>query len=376
MFTGDEGWEGGAQYSRAVHQMWQQPCLSSEKEEFFESLSDFVAEQQISLIYPVSESFVTAFMDHPDWVENLPPVAMNAPEQIRACLDKFGMYERAQRVGVPTLLFAKVENEIQLSATIKSLGLPLVIRPESPTGRFDNKKVFTVQNDDDLKWFLDHWEPHETALLCQRHASGPRHNIYFAADRGQIFQYLEARIIKTDVPDGSGLATEGITVEPNAQLREFTEALCNDLNYTGIGCAQYLVDPQSGEISFLEINSRIAGNHKVPEAAGLQLTDIPILLAFDQPLDFVRREGRVGLRYVWTTGAFVGAKVGWIRGDLSIYQSIGWMIRAIFWGIVADIHMVFSWRDPKPAFMALCAVLPSLAGITRRVKSTFQRKFK
>jgi len=374
VFSGDEGWEGGAQFSSSVGKMWSHPKLADDKATFFEALSDYTIEHEIDLVYPVSENFVSAFVENPEWAEGLPPIAMHKPEQNAACLDKFGMYDRAQRLGVPTMLYARVETERQLRSTMQTVGLPLVIRPENCLGRFDNKKVFTITSDDDLKWFLDHWETEQTALLCQKFASGPRHNIYFAAERGQIFRYLEAKILNTDIPDGSGLATEGITLSPNPVLREYTNRLIADLDYTGIGCAQFLVDEATGDVSFLEVNSRIAGNHAVPEAAGLELTEVPLLMAFNQPQNFVRKDGKVGLKYVWTSGALVGAKVGWIRGDLTLWQSVAWMVRALYLGFVADVHMVFSWRDPKPAFMAMGAVLPSLHGFTRRIKNLLRRK--
>jgi len=369
VFSGDEGWEGGAQYSKAVQSMWQHPKLAEDAETFFKALSNYVEQNDISLIYPVSENFVCAFMDHPDWVGKLPPIAMHKPEQIKACLEKFEMYDRAGRLNVPTAPYARVSSPDQLSATLRNIGMPLVIRPESPTARFDNKKVYTIENEQDLAWFLKYWDVEETALLCQRHATGFRHNVYFAAERGQLFKYLEAKILKTDMPDGSGLATEGVTVVPNVELKDYTECLISDLKYTGIGCAQFLVDDETGEVSFLEINSRIAGNHNVPEAAGLELTEIPMYLAFGQPLNFARKEGKVGMRYVWTTGALVGAKAAYLRGDLSLVQSLKWMVRAAHLGMIADIHMVFSWRDPKPALKALAGLLPSLDRVINRIKA-------
>ena len=368
VYCGYDGFEGGAEYSNTIQEMWRHPSFEDDPNGFFLELKAFVQAKNIDIVYPVTEDFVCALAERFEVVSSLVAIAMHEPSQVDACTDKLGMYDRAQRLGVPTNIHAMVETAQQLQSTLSAIGTPLVVRPENPVSRFDNKKVFTIENDRDANWLLEHWNVGETRLLCQRFARGHRHNVYFAAEKGQVFRYLQAKILKTDIADGSGLATEGITVAPDAELRRHTEAMLADLDYTGIGCAQFLVDEDTGEISFLEINTRIAGNHAVPEAAGLELTEVPIALAFGEPLNFARKEGRVGLSYVWTSGAIMGAKVGWIRGDLSAIRALGWILRALYKSVFADIHMVFSWRDPKPAVMSILACLPSVDGIFKRLK--------
>ena len=97
---------------------------------------------------------------------------------------------------------------------------------------------------------------------------------------------------------------------PDPDLQSYTLRLLESLNYTGIGCAQYLVDGTTGKVAFLEINPRVAGNHAVPEHCGLDLTNTMMELTLSgKPAETKLKFGRIGVRYTWLAGDLEGLKL-------------------------------------------------------------------
>lgn len=368
VIAGLEGCDGGAEHCRFVDEIWDHPELAVGPEIFAAALKAFVKENNVSVVFPVSEEFVRFFQEHPGASPSGTIVAMVDPQLVKKCLDKVYILELAAANGVPTAPFTKVGSLDQLKVAVEHTGFPVVIRPEDSTKRLNGKKALFATNADELDRKLSLQPTRKGNLIVQRKVLGRRHNLYFAAYSGQLFQYLHALILRTDNPDGSGLAVDGITIPPMPDLRSYTEKLVTALDYTGIGCAQFLVDEATGAISLLEINPRIAGNHAVPEFAGLNLSTVLIELAAGRELDTTPIEGKAGIRYVWTCGDIEAAKNAWKRSEIGHYDAICWAVRALLTALKADLHMTCSWADPMPGLVAFMRLFPNIRNVLPRIR--------
>lgn len=363
-----EGCDGGAEHSRYVDELWGHRSIRIDPEGFLRDLREFLkVRPDISVVYPVSEEYVRIFADYEQLLPTGPVYAMTPPDLVKACLDKLGLMSLAVLNKVPTAPFEMVDTLSGFMQAVEHIGLPLVIRPEKSTDRICDKKAVVCETFADLQEVVLELASSMRPLLLQRKVEGRRHNLYFAAQNGQVVRYLHAVILRTDMLDGTGLAVEGETVEPDSELKGYVMRMVQALGYTGIGCAQFLVNEHDGSISFLEINPRIAGNHAVPEAAGLKLSTLAISLAKAPSLPVLALEGKTGLRYVWTAGDLMGAKIAYLRGEIGIKEGWNWLGRAVSAAWHADIHMKWCWHDPLPGICSLFEVLPSFKGAWRRI---------
>jgi len=370
IISGLEGCDGGAEYSRYVEQIWDHPHIKINPEGFLKSLPGFIRENGVDVIFPVSEDFVRLFADHPNLERGNAVIASVNADLVKRCLDKTFMMELAQKHKVPTAPFAFASDQRELVKKSQAIGFPLVIRPQDSNQRLDDKKALFIDDEPDLQQQLPKWPAPQKGLIIQKKATGMRHNIYFAARNGKLYRYLHAVILRTDVDDGSGLAVEGITIAPDPQLQRFTATLVETLHYSGIGCAQYLVDDDTGDISFLEINPRIAGNHAVPEFAGLELSPILVDMAKNKLLNTRFMQGRTGIRYVWTYGDLLSAKSAWLRREIDSLATIARFLRAGRAGVSARIHMSFVWHDPRPGIMSLLSLVPNWRRLFARLANS------
>ena len=352
----DEGATGWSRHCEAVLDL---ADPDADPTGFLDGLQRILAERpDIRVVLPLAESYVRTLATHAGALPSDVLLASPPAAAVGACLHKPALYTRAQDLGVPVAPFAIVRDHAALFAAADEVGYPMVVRPLASTRRIDGQKALVIEDGDALFRALPVWPKGQDGLLIQRKVEGPRHNLYFAAHRGRLIRLCEARILRTDRPDGTGLAVEGVTMEPDPGRLAHAAALVGDLDYTGVGCIQFLVEP-GGASWLLEINPRIAGNHSVPEAAGLGLGRLAIRLAAGYGGEERLVVGRPGLRYAWTTGDLGGVR--WLaRSGASSADVARAALTALRTLCAADIHMTWSWTDPMPT-VALIA-----RGLTRR----------
>lgn len=357
--SGLEGCDHGAEFSSYVDETWDHPLVSEKDDKFLRSLEQFIDQNQIDFIYPVLEEYVRFFAERQLSKVGDARVCSPAPSTVLACLDKEKMFALAHELGVPTAPSETVKNFQQMKLKAAHIGFPLVVRPQESTHRISSAKALIVHNPDALKLNFGSWPEGHDGFIMQRHAQGARHNIYFAAFNGRITQQVQTQISATDKRDGTGLAIRGKTVDTNPILLKHSAQFVQHLNYSGVGCAQYLMDERTNKICFLEINPRIVGSHAIAEHAGLNLSEFPIQVASESAQKVGNLSGKVGLSYVWTCGALQAIKHELHTRQIGPFTAIRMLGQAMLASCLADSHMVFDPKDPKPAFAALFQLLPS-----------------
>ena len=369
IISGLEGCDGGAEHSNAVNEIWDHPSIAVDQDGFIAAFNEYVKQKNVNLVFPVSEEFVRFFGENSQIDLNTAKLVGVDFDLVNKCLDKISMMTLAKECQIPILPFARVIDHPELIKVARQIGYPLVIRPEKSTIRLGNKKALFLKNEDQLLEQIKIWPKGQSALILQQEAKGKRHNIYFAAKDGEFFRYLHSVILKTDAIDGSGLAVEGVTIDPMENLAKYSTSLVKALNYTGIGLIQFLVDEATGKINFLEINSRIVGSHAVPEYAGLELGTFQLDLALENQIDNHNFVGKAGIKYVWAIGDIQATKIAWLNKTISTRHALKMVFKAFIASCRSELDMVFSIKDPKPGLMALKNQFPNLRKLPKTLKA-------
>ena len=257
----------------------------------------------------------------------------------------------ALEANVPFARYAAVENLSELSSAVSDLGFPCVLRPLVAPSRLLEKKALILLSADELQHAMPEWPDGHRRLLVQRYLKAPRQNLYFVASDGKLVSCVQVMIRRTDRTDGTGLAVEGNTVPLDERLRGYCAALVAGLDYSGVGCAQFLVDPESDDVSFLEINPRLGANCAIVQSCGIDLPRSALAIAAGESLDRCDLTDTypAGRRYAWLFGDLAGLQHEFRNRRIGILSAGRWLIRAIWSSLRADVHLTFSWRDPMPA---------------------------
>ncbi|MCF6326168.1 MAG: hypothetical protein L3J21_02620 [Devosiaceae bacterium] len=360
IMVGGDGSETTCDHSNSVSKIWHHSPLSMGADQFKSELMRFQkTNPNLVALFPVAEEYVRLFAEHQSKFSSFQIITV-ASDIVNKCLDKNFMMDLAQSINVPTAPFASTSTTYELDQAIREIGYPLIVRPRDSTKRLDSKKAIFLEDKNALTKFEKDIQLGQSDLLVQKKFTGKRHNIYFAAEGGELIRSLHALIERTDFIDGTGLAVEGITLHAKGELLDQTKSLLKALNYSGIGCAQFLVDKETKKTSFLEINPRIAGNHALPEFAGLGLGDFLLDQTLNIPIDLKPLYGEAGIRYCWTGGDLMGIKLALLRKEIGMTTALKMLAHTFYIALKSDVHMVFSSRDIKPAFLALAQTMPRL----------------
>lgn len=137
------------------------------------------------------------------------------------------------------------------------------------------------------------------------------------------------------------------------QLVDQTRRLVARIEYTGVGCAQFLVDPRDGSTCFLELNARLGANCAAVVSGGLDLPRLFLeLMQGDVP---VQPPAAVGRRYAWFGGDVDGLIEQLRAGKLGLKGACRWSGRLLLAQWRAQSHITFQWRDPWPTLSLLGA---------------------
>ncbi|MFK5978223.1 MAG: hypothetical protein QM488_04990 [Rhizobiaceae bacterium] len=361
VIVSSQGCDKGCEHSKAVSKIWDHSPFGTSPDIFISELREFVSQNtNLEAIYPVAEEYVRLIADNEGGFSIFPNIIAMPAKLVNQCLDKQFMMQLALENGVQTASFASTFCKQEFDAATEKLNFPIVVRPLDSTKRLGGKKALFIDDVSSLSIENSKLKLDQLDLLLQEKFAGKRHNIYFAASQGKLIRCLHAVINRTDSVEDTGLAVDGITLDPHGPLVEQTKCLLAALDYSGIGCAQFLVNEKNCTSSFLEINPRIAGNHALPEYAGLDLGNYMFDWARGNQPDQTSFAGRSGIRYCWASGDLMGTKVAFLRGEIGAFAALSRCLKAIGTAMRADVHMVFDRSDPMPAINALWKVVPRI----------------
>lgn len=354
MGVGDRG-EGFTEYSRAVSERWHHPCVERSPEIFTKRLMDFLKRRtDIKFVYPVAEEFVDYFSKHTFERLGQAVVVSPAPDVVATCRDKVALLDLAENLKVQNPDYRIARSQRDLDRVAEGLGFPIIMRPLPPVKRIADKKAIIVTSSRELEDAKKHLDGLNTDLLVQKYVAGSRHDILFAACEGEITSAFQVAYMRTDASDGTGLCVHGRVVDLDAVLSGPTKKLVRALNYTGIGCAQFVIDDKTGTPCLIEINPRTSALHKVSEKLGLQFSELAVALASGtkpHPSHVVTKPEQTGQHFVWSYGEIRALKSAIRNGEVGVAGAFKRIFQILTSAIRADMHLTWSWRDPLPTLL-------------------------
>jgi len=354
---GSEG-VGRVERSRFVAETWSLPDASNDC--FTDSLESLLQKSSDTpVLFPIGDTELFALHQLPSILDGRVRAVMPAPRIVAGCLDKAAIVSLASSLQIPQADYRKVKQLSDLRKAVEDVGCPCIIKSANQLSLAFGKKAYLVKNPDEVAALTTKKLEPEHGLIVQALAAGLRHNVYFAADRGRLVGAMEARVLRTNIFDGSGFTVESRAVPLSGALLRHTERLVEALDYHGIGNTQFLIDQQKGGTSFLEISPRMGAAFAITVPCGFDFANAGLCLALGDPVrrEFVPRNYPAGRRFAWSYGDLIGLINATRSREISAAQAGKWLWRIASAAVTADIHATWSWRDPRPALANAHAIL-------------------
>jgi len=356
IILGGKSGAGRVERCRYVSETWPLPDAGSDRfpaalESLLQSLPD------APVIFPIGDAELFALLSVPSVLDGRVKVVMPAPDVVARCLDKAANLNLASGLNIPQANYRVVKSLSDLRSAAEDIGYPCIIKSDHQMSLAFGKKACRISDSDELSVLAASAPEPPHGFIVQKTAMGLRHNVYFAAENGRVVGAMEARVLRTNIFDGSGFTVESASVPLGDALRSYTEQLVESLNYHGIGNTQFLVDHQHVEISFLEISPRMGAAFALTVACGFDFSRAGLNLAIGDPLNAKMLPGDypAGQRFAWSYGDGVGLFTALRDKEISVTQAGIWFGHTLMAAVRADIHATWSWRDPGPALANIWA---------------------
>jgi len=360
-----------AEYSRFVDEVWRCPRFEPGSEVFLDALLRKIGTLPGPgpvTVMPVIERPMDAVVSFQD--DLAPWVRLAVPEaRILSILhDKYASLVCARDAGLGVPAFELCGTVADLRTAIGRVGLPAVVRPITAGTRIGTNKAVTLTAPDDIDRFFTGAEASMTGLLVQRRFIGIRTNVYFAAQDGCMLAEQHSKSVRTDRIDGTGQTIEGVTIAPIESISREMALIVKALNYTGVGCAQFLYDEKRDRPCYLEINARFGASYAFVERLGMGLTDYALNLAWNDPQPVPYRIGQydAGTRFVWTLGDVSGLLYAIRRRDVGLAGAMLWLWNILLAAVRARAHVTWSWRDPWPTAVLYARAVAGTLGLKKQ----------
>ena len=220
------------------------------------------------------------------------------PEVIELSGDKLRARAEAERAGVPVLPGKEVASDSEAKKTAREIGYPVLVKAAGGGG---GRGIKLARDPDELKDLLSLARSEAGAafgddrVYLERFVASARHvEVQIAADEHGAVVHLGERdcsvqrryqkvVEQAPAPQLDPARRNALTAEAVA----FAKAI----GYQNLGTVEFVLDTDSGEHFFLEINCRIQVEHPVTEAVtGRDLVAMQLHIADGEPLGFTQTD--------------------------------------------------------------------------------------
>lgn len=352
-----------AKYSRYTRAVWNHAAVEGNEAGFIRELQRFLPEHpEVSFIFPMGDVETRLLAQNGSILPAHVSTVMPAPEVVFLAHDKVRMCGIARQLGIPQKPFRRAGSLPELMEVADRVGYPCVIRPPDSFTKVLGEKVFIADGENRLAEALAPWPFSEKPLLIQGFSRGIRHTYYFLADKGELVAGLEARILRTDRPDGTGFAVDSLSVGPTDSVLFACRRLLRHLNYSGLGCAQFLMGEKDEIDTFLEINPRLGAAFRLADSCGIDFPRMAVEMRLGKAFPSKPQGSRYdrGVRFGWLYGDLQGLQRALVEREITALAAGAWFGRLLATFLRARCHPTWTLKDPFPTAFVYSAALLSL----------------
>ena len=199
----------------------------------------------------------------------------------------------AERAGVPTIPgWSESQDPEQLAQAAAQIGFPILVKASAGGG---GKGIRIANNPQDFASALNEASAEaehafgDGSVIVERYVQRPRHiEVQIVGDKHGIVAELGTRECSVQRRYQKLLEeapAPNLTPETRHAIRESARTLAQAMGYDSAGTVEFIVDDETGEHFFLEVNTRLQVEHPVTEMiTGLDLVEVMIRVAAGEPL--------------------------------------------------------------------------------------------
>ena len=312
VFTAEETPTALASSSRFSRHHFTYPSPGLYPDQFIKHLSNFVKEQHIDILLPMTELTTMLLLIHQTAFSDTATPFPNI-DTVESLANKCLLMRMAESLNIPVPHTWYVDDSDNLPCDLENLPYPIVLKPGKSwlfhQGKWSRVAVRFADNATDAKKILDSdWAFKAHPFMIQENVAGYGAGVFAIYDNGKPLALFAHRRLREKPPSGGvSVLSESIQVDPI--LGSHTQALLSNANWHGVAMVEFKVAPD-GTPYLMEINTRFWGSLQLAIDAGVDFPFMLYQLACHEQPETV-------------TDYKTGIKLRWLLGDLdSLYLTV------------------------------------------------------
>jgi predicted ATP-grasp superfamily ATP-dependent carboligase len=362
IYTADDSTKALAGHSRYSKKYAQHPSPKLNPEAFCDWLKQFVADEKIDIVYPMTEITSQLVLMNKEQLENC-----NIPfadyDKVMAIADKGKLVKLAKALSIPYPETHFFGNSAQFDDSFVTK-YPVVLKPcLSQIWKGDhwlNSTVHIAANESELKQLLQEKEYFlEHEFMLQEFIPGNGAGIFALYNQGEPVTFFAHQRLREKPPQG-GVSVLSTSAPLNPQLKDIAEKLLTATGWHGVAMVEFRI-ADDGTPYLMEINTRFWGSLQLSIDSGVNFPELLLRISQGEVVAPVESYK-------------IGQRLRWVLGDLdSIYIvfkdtrfSLGEKIERLFAFFTphpfSTRHEVNRLNDMGPAWFELKSYVKSLIG--------------
>lgn len=343
--------------SRWCQQKFIIPSYEQGTEVYLAHLEQILSSMDTRVLITSSDGSMALIRQHREQLERRARIALAKEPALAIAINKDQTLAIARSLGIAIPLGVKVGSVNEVSAALREVGLPAVVKPVESWvwGKQRGERLVSrlVTTPDEAKRAVEELTGEGGSILFQQFLSGRREAVSFLYAGDNIYARFAQWAKRTQPPlGGTSVLRQSITVPPD--IGKQAECLVREIGLEGYSEVEFRRDG-TGTPYLMEINPRLSASVEVAVRAGV---DFPYLLyqwANEEPIECVK-DYRIG---IW---------MRYLQGDIittvqALHQrgrpGVTPPVRALFDFCISFLQPMgydyFDWKDPLPAYSAMSA---------------------
>ncbi len=356
-----------SRYVSAVHSLQRPPS-----EGWVGELRRLLDQERFDLVIPCNDPSILPLHQHRNQFEDY-PIYLVDKAIFDSVMDKASVNRIAERAGVKLPREVLVQSPEKIGE-LDALASPLVLKPTQSyvADRLSSKNEVVTVPDLATARVAIRKMLEVTPVAVQEYFDGFGVGVEFLALGGRVLSaFQHARL--HEPPEGGGSSyRKSCQLDP--ELAEATARLVRELGYTGIGMAEFRLNPKTHDWIFVELNSRFWGSLPLAVNCG---ADFPAYL-YEMlcegrtrfPTEYkINRSCRNWIRDAQWLRAVISDNGTSMTKQLRL---VGQLISELSYPLtMRETSDTLSWDDPSPGIRE---ILEAAGSVPRRIKSKIARR--
>jgi predicted ATP-grasp superfamily ATP-dependent carboligase len=359
--TGEAASTALAAHSRFSRHFTEYPSPTRESEHFIQTLVEYVQEQQVSMLLPMTELTTLLLLEQRQAFAGV-HIPFPDMQTVDMLADKCTLMRLAGTLNIPVPQTWYADSQAKLPLALEKLPYPLVLKPgkswQLQQGQWRRAGVRIAATTLEAREILASdpaFQAHP--FLLQEHVEGYGAGVFALYDNGKPLTFFAHRRRREKPPEGGvSVLSESVAVDPVPG--SYARMLLDEAGWHGIAMVEFRV-ASDGTPYLMEINTRFWGSLQLAIDAGVEFPWLLYQLASGKRPDPVSVY-RTGIRLRWLLGDLDHLYLTLRDNRYTLPDKLKTVLKFLQPTPFRTRHEVNRWNDLAPFFYELKAYLRDL----------------